>query len=252
MPCFRRVIEIVTHGSRARGCARVALEDDYHHFRVSLEYRNRFITRATGDALRTPYDLCRDATIGLGLLRGMALETDADVVLNHIDRRQQCTHMFDEAGLAVAAVTRNIRQRRYEIEVPRHVRGATRPRLWRDDDLLLDWQVEDGVIVSPAPFAAVNLGKGMARWALDNLGPDEAEAAIVLRRCSLISQGRLRNLDLESNASVTGRCFVQQPERAKRASRVKKSTLDFTNCKERLCAGDQSWLSESSLNCQAP
>lgn len=243
-PAFRRTIKIVNHIHNGFGCARVALEDDYHHFRVQVEYANGFVTEVTGEAFRTPYTLCGQAVAVLPTLRGMPLSLNPTAITRYGDQRQHCTHMLDEAGLAITAAAGKIQQRLYEIEVPRHINGVTRPRLWRDQVLLLEWTVESNVIQSPATFAGVSIGRGMSRWTQNNLDSEAAEAALLLRRCAMISLGRLHNLDLEKHASSSGHCFVQQPDRAARALRIKGSTLDFSSNPADLIATDQTWLAQ--------
>jgi len=82
----------------------------------------------------------------------------------------------------------------------------------------------------------------MARWALQTLSEEEAEAALILRRCTLISLGRERDLDRQTHAVPSGLCYSQQPERAEQAIRVKGSTWDFGSSQEKLCASDHDWL----------
>jgi hypothetical protein len=84
----------------------------------------------------------------------------------------------------------------------------------------------------------------MARWALHNLSNEEAEAALLLRRCTLISLGRAHNLDAQAHAASTGLCYSQQPERAVLASRMIGSTWDFSAAQSALCADDQDWLGQ--------
>jgi hypothetical protein len=100
----------------------------------------------------------------------------------------------------------------------------------------------DTTIMGPAPYEGVSLRSGMAAWAFDHLAEDEAEAALALRRCALIALGRTKNLDVQPHAEPTGRCFVQQPERAAQSLRQVGSTLDFTAAAHELCASDREWL----------
>jgi hypothetical protein len=244
VPVFRRTIEITHRAKATSGCVRVALEDDYHHFLVQVDYADNRVSRATGEALRTPYTACSGATSILAQLHGMPLSTNSIAVSRYGDQRQHCTHMLDEAGLAIAAAAAGTEHRRYDVEVPRHVNGVTHPRLWRDGEPLLEWAVNDNVIESPAPFDSLPLGAGMSRWVQENLDPDNAEAALVLRRCAMIALGRLRNLDLEVHARSSGHCYAQQPHRAKNALRVKGSTLDFSDNRDKLISSDRSWLDQ--------
>jgi hypothetical protein len=242
MPSFCRRIQLEGRQTSHEGEVRAVLEDDFHHFRVALRHRLGRVIEISAEAQRHPFTECPNAAAPLNALRGMQLDPIASAVTRHTDASLQCTHMFDLAGLAIAAAARGISHRRFDIEVPRHVDGRSHARLVRDDGLRLDWEVQDRTIVSPSPYAGVDMRQGMARWALSSLAADEAEAALVLRRCALIALGRLRDIDKDLHARPSGRCFVQQPERAPQAIRIVGSTWDFTAHPERLCRDDQSWL----------
>lgn len=248
MTSFCRVIDIVVHGSADDGLAKIALEDDYHHFRVSLRLREQQVTDTCSTALRTPYTLCADAGEQLQKLKQAPVNSTPATIQRHTDARLQCTHQLDMAGLALAAAARHCRKRRYQIEVPRHQKGHTEPRLWRDNELLLKWSVTDNILTGPPPYTGVALGKGLARWAIENFDSNTAEAIMVLRRATMISLGRLRNLDLEPHAVARGNCYVQQPDRATQAVRVQGSTLDFSHRTDALCNEDQVWLNTERLD----
>ncbi len=243
-PSFHRVIEIRTVGNSDSGTARVALEDDYHHFRVQLTFAAGKVCSAEGTALRTPYSLCGNATAQLAKLRGMPLSPDDSAVTVFTNQRMQCTHMLDEAGLGIAAAARNIRSRRYAIEVPRHIDGETEASLDRDGLPVMGWRIRDGIIEAPQPFTGQAIGRGFSRWAAEHLDQDEREAALVLRRCAMISLGRLHDLDAITHARPSGNCYVQQADRALQALRVIGSTHDFSARQQQLCATDRDWLDE--------
>ena len=80
----------------------------------------------------------------------------------------------------------------------------------------------------------------------ETLNIDDAEAALILRRCAMISNGRGQPLDAQISAEPWGRCFSQQPDRAPTALRVRGSTWDFTGRVEALCADDQGWIAFQS------
>lgn len=242
MLLFRRRIQIVTTGSGSLGEARAVLEDDFHHFRVAVSYGDNVVTQVLGFALRNPYTSCPAASAELVSLIKMPLNSVANAVIRATDANLQCTHMLDLAGLAIACAKRGIPKRQYDIEVPRRIAGKTSGRLMRDAVTLLHWQIEDSQIMSPPPYAGINLREGMARWALSTLTEDEAEAVLVLRRCVVISRGREHDLDLRISANVTGNCYAQQPERASTSLRNIGSTWDFSTRSTLLCAEDQDWL----------
>ncbi len=246
MTSFRRRIQFPTrlHGADAAGggIARAALEDDFHHFRVELAFAGGVVTQAHGTGLRIPYTGCAAAGTALAGLVGMRLDRVANSVTRATDASQQCTHQLDLAGLALAAAARGIAERRYDIEVPRRVGTHTGGRVARDGVTVLDWRIEGETIVAPPEHAGVGLREGLARWALATLPEDVAEAALILRRCLMISRGRERDLDLLRHAEPSGRCYAQQPQRAVIALRVRGSTWDFTARQQELCAADQAFL----------
>jgi hypothetical protein len=242
MGSFHRRIVIAQRSGASGGEVRAALEDDFHHFRVAVEHELEQVRHISGSALRNPYSLCPSAADQLPHLVGMRLAKVASAVTRATEATEQCTHLLDLAGLAIAAAANGRALRQYDIEVADRSDGRTLAKLRCDGQALLSWQVHDTTISGPAPFAGQSLRHGLARWAVATLPPDAAEAAIVLRRCAMISLGRLKNLDAQAHAMPTGHCFVQQPARAEQAIRIVGSTWDFSERARELCAGDAAWL----------
>jgi hypothetical protein len=242
MSVFRRRVDIIATSARDAGEVRAALEDDFHHFRVRVRHRAGVVTDIAGEALRHPYTLCAQACDQLPQLLDMRLDRVAHSVTRQTDASHQCTHLLDLAGLAIAAAARGTPERRYDIEVAQRINHRTQAVLIRDHDELLSWAVNGTMLEGPSPYTGLNLREGMARWALGNLTDEMAEAALLLRRCTLISMGRAYNLDEQVHAMNTGLCYSQQAERAGQALRMKGSTLDFSDRQLQLCAQDQQWL----------
>ncbi|UZG46063.1 DUF2889 domain-containing protein [Caldimonas thermodepolymerans] len=246
-PVFRRCIRLhVTDVEGGGGvCVRAALEDDFHHFRVELQTRGHVIEAIRAHALRYPYSLCPSAADSLQRLVGRSLPSRAHALGQWVDASEQCTHMLDLAGLASAAAARGAHERRYDVVVPLRRNGRTHAWLERDGVPLLHWAVVEFGITGPQRYAGRDLRHGFARWALENLSEEEAEAALVLRRCAVISMGKGKPLDRQIHAVATGRCYAQQPERAPLALRQVGSTWDFTARRDALCADDAAWLTGS-------
>jgi hypothetical protein len=242
MTVFRRRVDIVAHHANGSDEVRAALEDDFHHFRVWVRHHAGEVIAIGGEALRFPYSLCPQACDQLQQLLGMKLDRIAHSVTRQADARHQCTHLLDLAGLAIAAAARGTRQRRYEVNIGQRVNNRTRAILIRDGNEDLTWDVNGTLIEGPSPYSGINLREGMARWALNTLSEENAEAALLLRRCALISLGRAYNLDEQIHAVSSALCYSQQPERAEAALRMKGSTLDFSHEPFKLCAQDQQWL----------
>lgn len=245
-PSFHRCIHLraVAKGEGAV-CVRIALEDDFHHFRLQLTVQDGRITAINAESPRRPYSLCPAAAAELQQLVGQTAPAQAHSLNGAVKAREQCTHLLDLAGLACAAAVRGPSVRRYDIEVPMREHGATLVHLARDSQPLLAWQVQDLTITGPAPYAGVELLHGMARWALTQLPPEEAEAALVLRRAAVISMGKGKPLDAQVHALPTGSCFAQHPGRNLLALREVGSTWDFSGRAEALCRGDETWLKRS-------
>lgn len=239
---FRRRIIISNRTDGPQTVTRAALEDDFHHFRVEVTGIGGRVSKVGGEAPRKPYTLCSHAIGQLEVLVGMPLAGTSHEVTRVTDPTGQCTHLFELAGLAIAAAARGTPRRQYDIAVPPRVADRTHPTLARDGIHCLEWSVVGSVIEGPAPYAGVGLYQGMARWALSTLDAEEAEAALVLRRGTGISRGRGMNLDAQVHAQPTGNCFAQQPQRAQQAIRVVGSTLDFAAHPADLCADDLAWL----------
>ncbi|MDE1164406.1 MAG: DUF2889 domain-containing protein [Pseudomonas sp.] len=242
MTAFHRRVDIIGRAANGAGEVRAALEDDFHHFRVWARHDGRCVIAIGGEALRYPYTLCTQACDQLQQLLGMPLDRVAHSVTRQTDASHQCTHLLDLAGLAIASAARGTAMRRYDIEIPRRVNQRTHATLARDHHVLLAWEVNGTLIEGPSPYAGVNLREGMARWALGTLSEETAEAALLLRRCTLISMGRAHDLDAHVHAENSNRCYSQQAERAEQALRMKGSTLDFSHQRQLLCAQDQAWL----------
>ena len=241
---FRRGILIRVHaGADAdSGEIRAALEDDFHHIRLTLTFKQSVVTAVSAVFPRHPFATCPGASEPLRDLTGLPLSTIASSVTRWTNPVSQCTHMLDLAGLAVAAGARGDTAVDYEAEVSHRVEGRARARLWRNGRAVMDWELEGLTITKPAPFADRPLGQGFARWALGAQDVVDPEAALVLRRCAVISRGRGLDFKLPATAVPRGRCFTEQPERAAAATRIVESTIDFSSRGDSLCSGDIAWL----------
>jgi hypothetical protein len=233
---YRRRIRIETV---APGVVLAEMEDDYHHFRCTLRHDGHTVTACDGEAVRFPWATCPGATVLLGQLAGMPLSPRSTAVGGHADVGDQCTHLFDLAGLAVAHAHSGRELRTYAIDVPDRKGTTTWPVLRREGAPLFAWTVEGEVITAPDLFEGQSLRSGFMRWAEAELEPDVAEAAIVMRRATMISWGRALSLDsvevaAELPTSFTGRCHTFSEAHVHVAVRMKGTTLDFTDAAERL------------------
>ena len=234
---YRRRLRIVT----GPGWARADLEDDPHRYGVEIRHDGERVTAIEGITIRTPWTLCVPAAHQLKRLVGMKLTPDATAIFRHTPAGEQCTHMFDTAGLAIAHAARGTARRQYDIEAPWwKLEGPRELRLSRDGRELLHWTVEGQNILAPEPYAGRSWQK-MLPWARATFSDaDELEAIVVLRRAVMISGSRTVTLDPLENAAQTGHvngsCFVFRSGIAEHALRMPNSTRDFTDTPDALLA----------------
>jgi hypothetical protein len=223
---YRRSIRLV---APTPGRVVADLEDDFHHFTVTLGHDGERVTAVEGGAHRYPWTTCPGAVVPLREVAGATLSLDANALTATVDPRRNCTHLFDLASLAVAHAARGTSARRYEISVADRDQGRTVATLDRDGEPCLRWEVQGTRVVGPAPYADVPLRGGFLAWASANLDTEEAEAAVVLRRACDISMGRMMDLDAIERADelaeiMTGTCHTFQPGIMETSLRVKGST----------------------------
>lgn len=151
-------------------------------------------------------------------------------------RAEHCLHLFDLATLAAMRARDVGFSRLYLIEVDHGGEGPPLATLSQDGEALLSWRIKGGVIEG-SPFDGVPLAVLPKR--VEGLGADAKEAALVLRRASMISYVRALDLDAFEYANdlragdPSPTCFAQQLRRRDDARRHKGSARDFW--------GDQRW-----------
>lgn len=234
---YRRRLRIRT----TPGWARADLEDDPHRYGIEIDHDGERVTAIREHMLRTPWTLCLQAGTALQRLVGMPLSADATAIFRHTAASEQCTHMFDTAGLAIAHAARGTPLRQYDIEAPYWLPSGPRElRLRRDGVDVLSWTIEGRSILAPAPYAGQEWQK-MLGWTRETFqDADDVEAVVVMRRAVMISHGRTVSLDPLDNAAgtghVSGACYVFTPGVAEHAKRHYGSTLDFTDKPDALLA----------------
>jgi hypothetical protein len=233
---YRRRIRLV---AGEPGIVEAGLEDDAHYFKVVLQHDGNKVEAVEATAPRPPWSTCADAAQPLQALVGMPLSRSCLAGGAWTDALQNCTHMFDLAGLAVAHAARVVAgtgdsRRQYDAVVPYGgVTGTRDVHLHRDGELVLAWTVDGDRCLSPPPFSDVPFTGGFLQWAEQTFAPDDAEAAIVLRRACAI--GRVRGVDLDQHqylSEVTGlatspNCYASQPERVTISFRNRGTIRDY-------------------------
>lgn len=215
------------------------MEDDFHHFGVSLEHDGQRITDIRMAAPRAPWVTCPGAIEPLRELIGKPLLRRASDIGQLLDMRQQCTHVFDLTGLAMAHAAQQRPNRRYQAIVPdrqvlgwngrRPLLGPTSATLLCNEQPVLYWEIDRGHITGPAPYAGQALEEGFRAWT-ESLEEDPAEYATILRRAQLVAGGRTIDHDLYESAGSYVQiplCYSFQPERSLQAKRNTGSTWDY-------------------------
>ena len=219
------------------------LEDDFHHFCVCIVHDGHTIRRVETQARRYPWSTCPGAELALQALVGQPLVSRVSDIGNLIEMRQQCTHLFDLAGLVSAHAAGQREHRRYEVIVnDREVLkvdptlgiplalGPGRAVLFQDGNEVLRWTLEDQHISAPLNNAGQSLQRGFREWT-EQMPEDEAEHATVLRRAIMVGAGRLMNLDRFDTADQLGRpavCYSFQHARSAQAHPMTESRYDYS------------------------
>jgi len=230
----------------APGCMCADFEDDPHRHGVEIHHDGERVTAAKGEALRIPWTACAGAPSVIDRLVGMRLSPDPLAVFEHTAAREQCTHLFDIAGLAVAHAARGTVERRYDIEIPIWTaEGAKRATLRRDGVAVLEWDVafdmRGSTLLGPPRFAGQTIRR-LLDWARQHCTDlDEFEAVAILRRAVHIAGSRFSDLDQHESpaafaANLSGACYVFRRQGPPEAARIKHSTRDFTYTPEEMLA----------------
>jgi len=216
------------------GWARAELEDDPHRYGLTLHHDGECITAVVGRALRTPWSACSEAVALLDRVVGAELSPDPQALCRYTNGREQCTHLFDLAGLAASHAARGIARREVDIEVPCSDPCARRDAVLRVDGReALRWTLQRNTILAPELFAGQDVAVLMG-WAKTRfVDRDRFEAVWLLRRALFVSGNRFFDLDRMARATdtghVVGSCHVFSEEVAKRARRVPGATRDFSD-----------------------
>jgi hypothetical protein len=236
---YRRRIRVVT---LEPGVVESSLQDDFHHFVVTLRHDGERVESVEAGSERWPWSTCPAAAVPLRALAGMPLSRRFTAAGKWTDPKQNCTHQFDAACHAITHAAWGRDERVYDVEIPRRDpdTGAFRGRLWVDGDLALVWDVTwTGIIDATAPLDTAPWKGGFMRWADETLPEDDAERAITLRRACDIGMGRGMDLDSIPVASqlpqlMAGVCHTMQPGIVEVALRHVGSIRDFARAPERL------------------
>src|SRR4029077_19794851 len=138
------------------------------------------------EGIRYPWTTCPAAAARLRSLVGAPLGPRAGDIGHHARARDNCTHMFDLAGLAMAHAAAGRNRREYRATVPDPTDGRTVATLERDGEVVLRWELRKWRIVDPPPFIGRSIAGSFIEWANERFDTDGAEAVLVLRRAAYV------------------------------------------------------------------
>jgi len=223
---FRRLIDLKTWDDET---VVAWLEDDNHHFGLTLVHDGLVIKDLRAEMPRFPWGTCPGAVQPLRALIGRPLFGRCSEVGRYLDMRQQCTHLFDLAGLAAAHAFHHRVHHRYHAMVTRHdEREPGGPPDWLHASLLRDerevmwWNLCGATMMRPASAAGQSTDRGFREWT-EKLDESSAEHAFVLRRAVFVARARTRNYTAARSPAEMGLppvCHTHQPEIRPRARRV--------------------------------
>ena len=167
---------------------------------------------------------------------GAPLSRDVRSLHRFTKASAQCTHLHDLACLAIAQAARGATRRRYDVELPDRVGGATEVRLERDGETFVSWSLEGSTIraCSLGRFDGAPLsGRGFHERIAALEDPDRVEAVWVLQRAVFIGTGRRHDFESMDRATrfadvVGGACHTFSPERVGEARKIPGTVRDFT------------------------
>jgi len=222
-PGFRRRISLYP----SAGLISAGLEDDYHRFLLELTHAEGVVTGLRTKAERYPWSTCSGAGEFLGeQITGRRLEEIAS-----LDPRLHCTHLIDLVILS-AAHAGDTGRLQFDLFVADRNEGRTWATLTENRDLVLRWELNGTVIDSPDEWSGRDLRR-LSTWQQD-LAPQQAERAKLMRRAVFISGGRAlpKKFEVERAADRgperMGACFTYQMPRALDAVQSVHLRRDFS------------------------
>lgn len=191
---YRRRIEL----RPSEGVVEAAMEDFMHHFGLRLHHDGTVITAVEVAPERVPWSTCPEGAAGLLRLEGTRLDAVPDLQSWMGGRISQCVHTTDLVLLAAATALRGT-PRTYEIWVTGSFLEQRHATMDRDGENWADWTIDGRSVLGDDRFAGLTLGQPVfGKWVLEHFGAgtDDAEAAAVLRRASVIAMGRGLDMDV--------------------------------------------------------
>jgi hypothetical protein len=233
---YRRATIIIASGHQVSA----EMEDDFHHFRITLGHDGDVVTGIVGESIRYPWTTCGlESERKIQDLAGCRLDSMYEQ-LSSDERFSHCTHMFDLVQLAIGHAAKTACTRLYQATVTLLPdQGPVRAELKRDGDSLFQLDIENGCITGPAPYSGLRVD-GLAAWASAQEQDELVEAVLVLKRAIHVSLGKIfdwSNAKMASEMNLPPTCYTFQPATAQRSIRVPDSIRDYTHNPEQMLGG---------------
>lgn len=208
------------------------LEDDVHRMAVTLHHDGESVTRVEAKMERHPWDLCPGAVARLiSDLTGRPLALQNRI----IDKKANCTHLFDMAELALRHV-HDAAPSLYEMLVSDPVDGIVTAVLRRDGMERLRWHLKDDCFLEPHPAQGLTL-LGLRPW-IAALPREDQNEARMLQWASLVAHSRHIPWEVQTTLrALPGSCFASQPGRHEKCQRIGER-IDFSKPGARLPLAD--------------
>lgn len=218
---FRRALWL---GRRGPNAVVGWLEDDFHHFGVTIEHEGGHVRAARAATVRYPWSTCAEAGIPLSRLAGMPLVARPSDLSTVVPMEQHCTHVFELAALAMVHAARERAERRYYAKVePAWEQDSEagcemKAILDVDGARALEWVVRDSVIIGPDFADGLSLTRGFRQW-IDTQDDEAAERAWVLRRAAWLAFGdrNFQHRQVAADVGIGPVCHTFQPAQRARA-----------------------------------
>lgn len=233
---FRRRVRL----ENRPGAVHAELEDCSHGFRLRIGHDGLAATTIAVETLRVPLSTCMEAGGPLAGIAGFSLDANWMEFQRRFPAACNCTHLHDLAWWALQHASRGVVQRDYEVAVSDEGPQGSECSVWRDGELLLQWQTARGTVTAPAEYAGGPMLRGFSAWATPRFEGDAYEAAIMLQRGYLVAQGRRYDKQASAGLSVGshrerfGVCYSYSSGAVERAIVTSGSDRDFTQSRELL------------------
>ena len=232
---FRRLIDLAR---RDEGKVVGWLEDDVHHFGVTLIHDQEKVVDVAAATVRFPYTTCGSAIVPFRSIIGTPLTPRATDMGRVVEMQVQCTHLYDLAALLIGFAASGDAHKRFEAIIEdrpfiginaarRRIMGPGEARLLLDDVEVLHWELDGQTVTGPGVWTDLPLMNGF-RQRTEQLDVALAEQAFVLRRAVMVSNGRTAvRYPLPRDRGWPGVCHTFQPHVREYAERIDGLRMNF-------------------------